>query len=99
MSIRLETHLPLCLITDHEVNILLVEDEFKVSEFIKKGLNEQCHQLDVAYDGLFGEKLALENDYDQVILDVILPGKSGLKCCTQVQNFKSDLPFLNGTLR
>ena len=76
------------------MNILLVEDEFKVSEFIKKGLNEQLHHVDVAYDGLFGEKMALENDYDLAILDVILPGKSGLELCTQIRKYKSDMPIL-----
>jgi two-component system copper resistance phosphate regulon response regulator CusR len=76
------------------VNILLVEDESKVAEFIKKGLNEQLHHIDVAYDGLFGEKLAMENDYDLAILDVILPGKNGLELCRQIRKYKADLPII-----
>jgi two-component system copper resistance phosphate regulon response regulator CusR len=76
------------------VNILLVEDESKVAEFIKKGLKEQLHHIDVAYDGLFGEKLAMENEYDLAILDVILPGKSGLELCRQIRKYKADLPIL-----
>ncbi len=82
------------LIIDYYVNILLVEDEFKVSEFIQKGLKEQFHHIDVAFDGLFGEKLALENEYDLAIVDVILPGKSGLELCHQIRKYKQDMPIL-----
>jgi DNA-binding response OmpR family regulator len=48
----------------------------------------------MAYDGLFGEKLALENEYDLVILDVILPGVNGLELCRRIRHFKSDMPIL-----
>src|SRR5579863_2369160 len=58
---------------DLRMNILLVEDEPKVADFIRKGLKEQSYNVDMAYDGLFGEKLALENEYDLAIVDVILP--------------------------
>ena len=76
------------------MNILLVEDEPKVADFIRKGLKEQLYNVEVAYDGLFGEKLALENEYDLVILDLILPGISGLELCRQIRRYKADLPIL-----
>jgi two-component system copper resistance phosphate regulon response regulator CusR len=76
------------------MNILLVEDEPKVADFIRKGLKEQSYNVEVAYDGLFGEKLALENEYDLAILDVILPGISGLELCRRIRKYKADLPIL-----
>ena len=76
------------------MNILLVEDEPKVADFTRKGLKEQSHNVDVAYDGLFGEKMALENEYDLVILDVILPGINGLELCKRIRLFKPDMPIL-----
>ncbi|HWK07277.1 MAG TPA: response regulator transcription factor [Puia sp.] len=80
--------------TKEGMNILLVEDEPKVADFIKKGLKEQLYNVDVAYDGLFGEKMALENEYDLVILDLILPGISGLELCLRIRKYKTDLPIL-----
>jgi DNA-binding response OmpR family regulator len=76
------------------MNILLVEDEPKVAEFIKKGLREQSYNVELAYDGLFGEKLALENEYDILIIDVVLPGINGLDLCRRIRNFKTELPIL-----
>jgi len=76
------------------MNILLVEDEKKVSDFIKKGLQEQLYNVEVAYDGILGEKLALENEYDLIILDLILPGINGLELCNRIRKFKIDLPIL-----
>jgi DNA-binding response OmpR family regulator len=76
------------------MKILLVEDEQKVSAFIKKGLEEQNYTVEVAYDGLMGIKLALENEYDIVILDVILPGRDGYEVCREIRKFKMELPIL-----
>lgn len=76
------------------MNILLVEDEPKVADFIRKGLEEQSYHVALAYDGLFGEKLALQNEYDLAILDVILPGISGLEVCRRIRQYKVDMPIL-----
>jgi len=76
------------------MNILLVEDEPKVAEFIKKGLKEQHFNVDLAYDGVYGEKLGLENEYDLIILDVVLPGINGLELCARIRKYRSDLPIL-----
>ena len=76
------------------MNILLVEDEPKVASFIKKGLEEQLHKVEVAYDGNLGRKLALENDFQLIILDVILPHINGLELCKQIRQFKKEVPIL-----
>ena len=76
------------------MHILVVEDEPKVAEFIKKGLTEQQHKIDLAFDGLAGEKMALENEYDLIILDVILPHLSGVDLCKRIRNCKLDVPIL-----
>jgi len=60
------------------MRILIVEDEKKVASFIRKGLEEQSYAVDTAFDGLEGERLALQNAYDAVILDVLLPKQDGV---------------------
>ncbi len=60
------------------MRILIVEDEKKVAGFVKKGLEQESYAVDVAYDGVEGEYLASTNDYDVIILDIMLPKKSGI---------------------
>ncbi|HEK21759.1 MULTISPECIES: response regulator transcription factor [unclassified Mucilaginibacter] len=76
------------------MNILLVEDEAKVSAFIKRGLEEQSYNVISAYDGKMGVRLALENDFQLVILDGILPEVNGFDVCKQIRQFKRELPIL-----
>ncbi len=76
------------------MNILLIEDESRVAEFIRKGLKEQNHYVDIAYDGILGEKLALEGKYDLIILDVVLPYIDGLELCKRIKKYKFDIPIL-----
>jgi DNA-binding response OmpR family regulator len=65
--------------------ILVIEDEVHVSSFIKKGLEEEGHFVDVAYDGETGLNLACNQDYEVIILDVILPVINGLEICRKVR--------------
>ena len=74
--------------------ILLVEDEPKVSAFIRRGLEEEGYDVTVAYDGTFGQRLALSEAIDLLILDVILPGQSGLEVLKAVRAQNQDLPIL-----
>jgi two-component system copper resistance phosphate regulon response regulator CusR len=74
--------------------ILLVEDEPKVSAFIRRGLEEEGYEVAVAYDGTFGQRLALSEAIDLLILDVILPGQSGLEVLRAVRAQNQDLPIL-----
>ena len=76
------------------VKILLVEDEPKVSAFIRRGLEEEGYEVTVAYDGTFGQRLALSQAFDLLLLDVILPGLSGLEVLQAVRAQDADLPVL-----
>lgn len=76
------------------MNILLIEDEEHVSSFIKKGLEEQSFHVDVAFDGYTGKKLALLEEYDLIILDIILPQINGLELCRMVREARIDTPIL-----
>jgi two-component system copper resistance phosphate regulon response regulator CusR len=60
------------------MRILVVEDEKKMSSFLKKGLSEAGHVVDVAESGTAAEMLVGENPYDLVVLDVMLPDQNGL---------------------
>ncbi|MCC9166831.1 response regulator transcription factor [Pontibacter harenae] len=76
------------------MKILLIEDEPKVASFIKKGLEEQAYEVDQAYDGTFGVKLALQNDYDLILLDIILPNMSGIEVCREIRKEKNSVSIL-----
>jgi two-component system, OmpR family, copper resistance phosphate regulon response regulator CusR len=76
------------------MNILLIEDEVNVSAFIKKGLEEESFHVDVAFDGYTGKKLALQEAYDIIILDIILPQINGLEVCRMLREEKIETPIL-----
>jgi len=76
------------------MKILIVEDEPKVAAFIKKGLEENNYSAEIAYDGLSAEKLARLNKYDLFIVDIIIPGISGLDLCKKLKMLNTDLPVL-----
>ncbi len=76
------------------MRILIVEDEPKVASFIKKGLEENLYEADVAYDGLTAEKLAKQYKYDLFILDIIIPGLGGLDLCLNLKNLYPAVPVL-----
>ena len=76
------------------MKILLVEDEPKVVEFIKKGLEEKGHEVTVAYDGQMGERLARNKGFDILILDVIIPIQNGLILCKKIREFDPSTPIL-----
>jgi two-component system copper resistance phosphate regulon response regulator CusR len=59
------------------MKLLIVEDELKTAEYLRKGLTEQGCTVDVAHDGVEGRHLALVHDYDIVVLDAMLPGVDG----------------------
>jgi len=76
------------------VRILIVEDEKKVAGFIKKGLEEETYAVDVAYDGEEGFHLADMNQYDMIILDLMLPKMDGLEVLTRLRDKKVSTPIL-----
>lgn len=76
------------------MNILVIEDEQKVAAFLKNGLEEQGHIVDLAYDAYTGEKLALSNVYQILLLDVIIPGMNGLQLCKKIKEAIPAIPIL-----
>jgi len=61
------------------MKLLIVEDEPKTAEYLRKGLGEQGCSVDVAHDGIDGQHLALVHDYDVIVLDAMLPGRDGFE--------------------
>src|SRR5215469_14445744 len=81
------------------VRILLVEDESRVAGFIAKGLREQSYAVDLAADGEHALNQAAVNHYDLVILDVMLPVKSGHTVCRELRGAGFREPILMLTAR
>lgn len=76
------------------MKILLVEDEPKVVDFLRRGLEEQGYETEVAYDGRMGERLALKGSHDLLIIDVILPYINGFELCRRIREKGMDVPVL-----
>jgi two-component system OmpR family response regulator len=76
------------------MKILVIEDEKKVAAFIKKGLEEEFYSVDAAHDGREGLKLALSDEYDLIILDIMLPYKDGLTLAKELRGEKINTPIL-----
>jgi DNA-binding response OmpR family regulator len=76
------------------INILLVEDEVNVVGFIKKGLTEENFEVSVALDGNTGVQMALQNTYNLIILDIMLPDRNGLDICKELRNNQIKTPIL-----
>ncbi len=81
------------------MRILLIEDEKKVARFISKGLIEESYAVDVAYDGEEGLFLAEVNDYDLIILDIMLPKKDGFEVLKTLRNKGFTTPVIMLTAR
>ncbi|MBR8837121.1 MAG: response regulator transcription factor [Stigonema ocellatum SAG 48.90 = DSM 106950] len=76
------------------MNVLLVEDEANLASFIKKGLEAESFNTDVAYDGYVGRQLFQQNEYDVVILDVNLPSINGFELCQLIKRENERMPVL-----
>jgi two-component system copper resistance phosphate regulon response regulator CusR len=76
------------------MKVLVIEDEQQVANFIKQGLEEQTFEVDVAYDGHIGERLALSRDYDAIILDIVIPGINGFDLCKTIKKERPSMPIL-----
>jgi len=73
---------------------ILVEDDPKISAFVKIGLESNDCLVDIAYDSTIGEKLALTRKYDVIILDVVIPGISGFDLCKKIRNNQNMTPVI-----
>ncbi|HOJ64060.1 MAG TPA: response regulator transcription factor [Spirochaetota bacterium] len=76
------------------MRILIIEDEIKIANFIKKGLKEEGYVADIAVDGKEGLDFLYSNSYDLVILDLMLPKIDGITICSEVRKRNINTPIL-----
>lgn len=76
------------------MRILVVEDEHKIANSIKRGLEQEAYAVDVAYDGEEGFDLASSEDYDLIILDLMLPKMPGMEVCKKLRGQSIHTPIL-----
>lgn len=81
------------------MRILIVEDEQKTGEYLRQGLAEAGFVVDLVRDGLDGKHLALTEDYDLVVLDVMLPGLDGWRMLHEIRQAGRHMPVLFLTAR
>ena len=81
------------------MRILIIEDEPDVATFIQKVLKEENHTADIAYEGQEGEQFALTEDYDLIVLDIMLPKKNGFHVLKTLRSQKIQTPVLILTAR
>lgn len=74
--------------------ILIVEDDSRIAENISKGLQEKNIETEIAYDGTIGLKMALNIDFDLIILDLNLPGLNGYGVISEVRKKKPSVPII-----
>lgn len=76
------------------IKILVVEDEQRVAELLKRGLEESGYQVELTYDGVWGLRLFRAGEFQMVISDVILPKMSGFELCKEIRNINNRVPVL-----
>lgn len=76
------------------MRVLVVEDSHKIAGSIKKGLEQELFAVDLAYDGQEGLDLASSEDYDVIVLDILLPLLDGIQVCTQLRSQNIHTPIL-----
>ena len=81
------------------MKILIVEDEPKIGDYLKQGLSEAGFVADLVRDGVDGRHLALTDDYDLVVLDVMLPGLDGWQVLREIRQAGRHMPVLFLTAR
>jgi DNA-binding response OmpR family regulator len=84
---------------DTDMRLLLVEDDSRIARFVARGLQEQSYAVDVAENGDDALYQAEINDYDVVILDVMIPGKNGFATCRAIRDLGKRMPILMLTAR
>lgn len=76
------------------MRILIIEDDHKIANSIRKGLQNQSYAVDVCYDGIDGLNTAQSTNYDLIILDRMLPGTDGIQILTTLRNTSNHTPVL-----
>ena len=74
--------------------ILVVEDERRLAQVVRKVLEEEGHTVDVAHDGEDGLAMAMDGSHDVIVLDILLPGIDGIEVCQRLRAGRVDTPIL-----
>ena len=74
--------------------ILVVEDERRLAQVVRKVLEEEGHTVDVAHDGEDGLAMAMDGSHDVIVLDILLPGIDGIEVCQRLRAGRVDTPVL-----
>lgn len=81
------------------MRVLLIEDDITIARLLKEGLEDESYAVDVANDGSEGYRTAAADDYDVIILDIMLPGMNGYEVCRALRNDGNKTPILMLTAR
>lgn len=76
------------------MKILIIEDEIKLADFIKNGLEQSGHVAEVSNNGSNGLEMAYTNNYDLILLDLMLPGQNGFDVLKNLNDFKINVPVI-----
>ena len=76
------------------MRVLIIEDDHKIANSVRKGLQNQSYAVDVCYEGIEGLNTAKNTDYDLIILDRMLPGMDGLEILTTLRKEGNHTPVL-----
>jgi DNA-binding response OmpR family regulator len=76
------------------MRILIIEDEQGIANFVKQGLEEESYVVDVANNGITGLNLALSTEYNLLLVDWMLPGKTGIEVCTEFRKENTTTPII-----
>jgi DNA-binding response OmpR family regulator len=81
------------------MRVLIVEDELRLARLLRRVLEEERYTVDEAHDGVSGEDMAREGEYDAIVLDVMLPGRSGVAVCQNLRRERVTAPIIMLTAR
>ncbi|MFA4930572.1 MAG: response regulator transcription factor [Patescibacteria group bacterium] len=76
------------------MKILIVEDDNEISEFLRSALKSECIEADVVVNGNNAPKMIRDNEYDLIVLDLMLPGLNGDKLCQMIREEGNNVPIL-----
>jgi len=76
------------------MRLLIVEDDYKISDYLSKGLREAGYAVDVASNGIEGLELALVEAYDAAVIDLMLPGMDGMSLIERIRKQGNSMPVL-----
>jgi DNA-binding response OmpR family regulator len=83
----------------HPATVLLIEDESGIVDFVRRGLEAEGFLVEAAADGIEGQRLALRGGFDAIVLDLMLPGRSGLEVLASVRRATPSVPVIVLTAR